>query len=282
MHDVRIDNPPGFAEFRFATISELWLDTDLLPLLRQRLIVHELRGRGRVAWARGRGRGDWIFESETRPADELSRLCFQFDWRRLVSEQAVVEDARTGTPRPSEPDGPAVRLRVDLDTTDVGAIAALLCVKLPVGGAAALAGELEFAPGLTVLRELGGHFNGVEVSGEVTVDSRRPRPRVSGHLAVPEVDLRGGAAPECGQQAAPAPPRCGQVCASRHGPHSRDSQSWLSRPRQRLFAPNEEARMHRRDEARQSRIYWLHHGVVTAYDPTKEPHNDLEFPRNAS
>ena len=45
VRDVRITNPPGFAAPEFARIAELSLATDLLPLIRNELIVRELRGR---------------------------------------------------------------------------------------------------------------------------------------------------------------------------------------------------------------------------------------------
>lgn len=98
VQDVRIANPagfpdPGLGESGFATIAELRLDTELLPLLRQRLIVRELRGSDvvvRLARANG-GRGNWIFESEPKPGDADSPSRFTADWRRLVFERAVVE-----------------------------------------------------------------------------------------------------------------------------------------------------------------------------------------------
>jgi len=259
VHDVRIANPAGFAESKFGQIEELRLDTELLPLLRSQLIVHELHGRGttvRLASEAG-GRGNWIFEPEPRDRTEDSQSSFQADWRRLVFEQAVIEFTQAGIPRTlqldsvvieglsgrspqltvqgkantqipfkaeggsapltklgepepwpfttsmeapqtrasisgtrlSTTDGPVVNLRVDINTTDVNEIEALLGVTLPVGGAATLAGELEFAPGLTVLRNLDGRFGAFEVSGEVNIDSRGARPLVSGRLVVPELDI---------------------------------------------------------------------------------------------
>ncbi len=269
VHDVRIANPAGFPASAlmsagFGTISELRLDTELLPLLRQQLIVNELRGRGvvvRLARADD-GRGNWIFEPEPRPADAKSQSRFRADWRRLVFEEAVIEFALADAPRSvqldsvvleglngqpqlavegtaagqlrfegeagsaplaelagqepwpftaqlqapqtvvsvdgarlSIPDGPFLRLQVEIESTNVDEIEALLGVTLPVNGAAAVSGELELAPGLTTLRNLGGHFGGVEVSGEVSADTRGPRPLLSGRLALSEVHITGGADP---------------------------------------------------------------------------------------
>ncbi|RPH93462.1 MAG: AsmA family protein, partial [Lysobacterales bacterium] len=89
VRDVRIANPAGFSASEFATIAELQLATDLLPLLGSQLIVRELRGREitvRLARSAG-GRGNWIFEPGAA-ADDESQPRFEVDWRRVVAEQA--------------------------------------------------------------------------------------------------------------------------------------------------------------------------------------------------
>jgi len=274
VHNVRIANPAGFAASPFGKIEELRLDTELLPLLRSQLIVHELRGRNVSVWLEREagGRGNWIFEPEPRAASDDSQSSFTADWRRLVFEQAVVEFTQAGMPRSlqldsvvieglsgrppqlvvqgkadaqiplkaeagsapltglgekepwpftasmeapqtrasisgtrlSTTDGPVVSLRVDVNTTDVNEIEALLGITLPMGGAAALAGELEFAPGLTVLRNLNGRFGAFAISGEVSVDSRGARPLVSGRLVVPELDIASDTTAKPENEAEPA------------------------------------------------------------------------------
>lgn len=99
--DVRIANPPGFDASDFARIAELRLATDLIPLLRNELIVRELRGREvMVRLARSsEGRGNWIFEpGERSAANERSRR-FRVDWRRVVVEGGVIEYVGAATTR---------------------------------------------------------------------------------------------------------------------------------------------------------------------------------------
>jgi uncharacterized protein involved in outer membrane biogenesis len=93
VRDVRITNPPGFDAPEFARIAELSLATDLLPLLRNELIVRELRGREvtvRLTHSSD-GRGNWIFEPGARDAADERPRRFRADWRRIVVEQGLIE-----------------------------------------------------------------------------------------------------------------------------------------------------------------------------------------------
>jgi len=273
VHDVAIANPAGFPESRFGTISELRLDTELLPLLRQRLIVTELRGRGiLLQLARGAGgRGNWIFEPAPRDPDADSQSRFQADWHHVVLEQAEVKFVQAGAVRSLQLDkvmleglnkespqltvqgqadpqipikaelgsaalnglgkqdswpfkakveaahstasisgtrlltdaGPIVNLRLDVSTSDLNEIEALLGVQLPMNGPATLSGDLEFAPGLTTLRNLAGRFGSFKVMGDAGIDSRGARPFISGRLTVPQLDVRSAAALQPGNEEAP-------------------------------------------------------------------------------
>jgi hypothetical protein len=93
VRDVRISNPAGFDAPDFARIAELRLATDLIPLLRNELIVRELRGREVMVRLErsSEGRGNWIFEpGAPGPTDEQARP-FRVDWRRIAVEQAQIE-----------------------------------------------------------------------------------------------------------------------------------------------------------------------------------------------
>ncbi len=259
VRDVRISNPAGFDAPDFARIAELRLATDLIPLLRNELIVRELRGREvtlRLARSSD-GRGNWIFEPGARDAADERTRRFRADWRRIVVERGLIEyagdastrrfeleeltiDGLTGQPvrlalrgklgegrtytaeatsapllelaaeRPwpfdvrlvlpasvlkvsgttrAASDGPALRLAFDASTADVRELGELLDLKPPTVGAAAIAGELDLSPGLTVLTSLNGMIGATKFAGDLAFDTSRPRPLLTGRLTIPELDL---------------------------------------------------------------------------------------------
>jgi len=164
------------------------------------VVLEGLTGRPLRLVAKGKAGPRLDVQGEASSAP-LAELAGPEPWpftARLASPQSKATISGT---RETTPVGPVLRLRFEAGTTDLDEMGTLLGAALPVGGAAAVAGELEFAPGVTVLRKLDGRVGSVEVSGEVAVDSRGPRPRVSGRLAVPEVDVWDGAAAAPGDAA---------------------------------------------------------------------------------
>jgi len=92
--EIRIANAPGFDAPDFARIGELYIKTELLPLLREEIRVRDLHGRDvTVGLARtADGRGNWVFEpraTERAPGGpfELSRV----DVHHATIKQATIE-----------------------------------------------------------------------------------------------------------------------------------------------------------------------------------------------
>ena len=84
-------------------------------------------------------------------------------------------------------DRPAARISFGAGTGNLRDAGRLLAVEPPPLGAA-IAGELEIAPGGAALRSINGVIGGTAVSGELALDTNGARPRVTGRLAIPELD----------------------------------------------------------------------------------------------
>ena len=85
---------------------------------------------------------------------------------------------------------PALRAAFGAGTADAREVERLLGVRLPAVGAAAVAGELDVAPGTTALRSINGVVGATAVAGDLTLDTSGPRPKLTGRLATPALDLR--------------------------------------------------------------------------------------------
>ena len=86
-------------------------------------------------------------------------------------------------------DRPVARISFGAGTGNLRDAGRLLAVEPPPLGAA-IAGELEIAPGGAALKSINGVIGGAAVSGELALDTNGARPRVTGRLAVPELDVR--------------------------------------------------------------------------------------------
>ena len=254
--DLHIANPPGFDGPGFAHIGELRLDLALLPLLRDELRVHELRGRDvavRLTRASDGG-GNWRFVPRAA-ADSRARL--RLDIHRVALKNVLIEYAAgstvrrfalaelAGEARADEPvrlmfrgtvddrvaytvdatgapvaafggadpwpfdfrlafpgtvvngtgtmsgplEGPAVRVTVGAGTKDLREVGTILELGLPAIGAA-LAAQFDLESGTARLGAINGVVGANAVSGELTLDTGGPRPKLSGRLTVPELDVR--------------------------------------------------------------------------------------------
>jgi hypothetical protein len=96
--NLGIANPPGFDSPDFVRIGELRVAMALLPLLRDELRVHELRGRDvavRLARA-GDGRGNWAFDAGAREGPARTR---ELDVHRIALTNVLIEYAGSGAER---------------------------------------------------------------------------------------------------------------------------------------------------------------------------------------
>lgn len=85
--------------------------------------------------------------------------------------------------------GPSGRLAFGLGTPDLEELERALGVELPKVGAAALAGTISFAPGTVELASLVGSMGRTSLAGDLRVDLGGARPRVSGRLTLPALDM---------------------------------------------------------------------------------------------
>ena len=94
------------------------------------------------------------------------------------------------------------QLRFGLGTPDLGKFGRILGVDLPDAGSAGIAGALQVRPGQVDIRQLSGALGKSLMTGELSVDMRQERTRLSGTLALPVLDLR----PFLGQDTEEEPP----------------------------------------------------------------------------
>ena len=81
-------------------------------------------------------------------------------------------------------------LRFGLGTPDLAKFGRLLDISLPDAGAAGMGALLHVEPGILRLTGLSGVLGKTSLAGELAVDLRSERPKLSGSLALPTLDLR--------------------------------------------------------------------------------------------
>ena len=94
------------------------------------------------------------------------------------------------------------QLRFGLGTPDLGTFGRIIGVDLPNAGTAGIAGALQVSPGQVHIRELSAALGKSVMTGDLSVDTRQERARLSGALTLPVLDLR----PFLGQDAEEEPP----------------------------------------------------------------------------
>ncbi|MBM3336203.1 MAG: AsmA family protein, partial [Betaproteobacteria bacterium] len=94
------------------------------------------------------------------------------------------------------------QLRFGLGTPDLGKFGLIIGVDLPDAGNAGIAGALQVRPGQVEIRQLSGALGKSLMTGELFVDTRQERTRLSGALTLPVLDLR----PFLGQDTEEEPP----------------------------------------------------------------------------
>ncbi len=83
----------------------------------------------------------------------------------------------------------------------------LFQTKLPAVGASGIAGTIAFEPGKVSLKQLGATMGGTALIGDLDFDYSAAKPRVSGALTVPVLDLRPFLRDRPTEDAPPVPPR---------------------------------------------------------------------------
>ena len=94
------------------------------------------------------------------------------------------------------------QLRFGLGTPDLGKFGRIIGVDLPNAGNAGIAGALQVRPGQVDIRQLSGALGKSVMTGELSIDTRQERTRLSGDLTLPVLDLR----PFLGQDTGEKPP----------------------------------------------------------------------------
>ena len=94
------------------------------------------------------------------------------------------------------------QLRFGLGTPDLARFGKIIGVSLPDAGNAGVAGAIQVTPGQLHIRQLSAALGKSVMTGELQIDAREERARLSGQLALPVLDLR----PFLGQDAEEEPP----------------------------------------------------------------------------
>ena len=94
------------------------------------------------------------------------------------------------------------QLRFGLGTPDLARFGKIIGVALPDAGNAGVAGAIQVTPGQVHIRQLSAALGKSVLTGDLHVDAREERVRLSGALALPVLDLR----PFLGQDAEEEPP----------------------------------------------------------------------------
>ena len=81
-------------------------------------------------------------------------------------------------------------LSVSLRTADLSQLERLLQTRFPPVGATRLAFRLRQAPGTVAIEAISGAMGATTLDGQLHVDTRGARPRISGELTLPTLDLR--------------------------------------------------------------------------------------------
>lgn len=77
-----------------------------------------------------------------------------------------------------------------LGTEDISEFERLLQTKLPPVGIASVSGTVNYAPGKVVLENLNGVMGNTQLNGKLDFDYRSTRPKITGELTLPVLDLR--------------------------------------------------------------------------------------------
>jgi uncharacterized protein involved in outer membrane biogenesis len=94
------------------------------------------------------------------------------------------------------------QLRFGLGTPDLARFGKIIGVALPDAGSAGVAGAIQVTPGQVHIRQLSAALGKSVMTGELRIDAREERARLSGELALPVLDLR----PFLGQDTEEEPP----------------------------------------------------------------------------
>jgi hypothetical protein len=81
-------------------------------------------------------------------------------------------------------------LRFGLGTPDLAKFGRLLEIDLPNAGAAGIGAYLKVAPGEITLTDLSGMLGKTAMQGQLSIDMKKERPRLSGKLVMSTLDLR--------------------------------------------------------------------------------------------
>ena len=81
-------------------------------------------------------------------------------------------------------------LRFGLGTPDLAKFGRLLEIDLPNAGAAGIGASLRVAPGEITLTDLSGMLGKTAMQGQLSIDMKKERPRLSGKLVMSTLDLR--------------------------------------------------------------------------------------------
>lgn len=267
--DLRVANPEGFAQADFVSFGEIRVDAELLPFVRQRLVISAMRAADvRIDLEqRADGRVNWLFapaavrrspaaEAPDAGEDPLEQLGLnQLDIERLrvtftrpdarhefaidrleaqapvraplglsvrgtIDQRFPYEVKASGAPlaqlvSASAPwtfeaaltflgtvvqangaisadaaAGRSLAMQFGAGTGDLVEVERLLNTKLPKVGATALAGTVRASQGRIVLEALRGTMGATTLAGDLTLETGGPRPRLSGALVLPALDMR--------------------------------------------------------------------------------------------
>ncbi|MCW5622220.1 MAG: AsmA family protein [Burkholderiales bacterium] len=108
------------------------------------------------------------------------QISFDFLGTVVQVEGMVVRDA----------EGEQVDLLLGMGTEDLSQIERLLQIELPEVGATALSTRIHWAGPRLTLSDVRGVMGRTTLDGELRFDTSGARPRVSGHLALPTLDMR--------------------------------------------------------------------------------------------
>jgi uncharacterized protein involved in outer membrane biogenesis len=95
-------------------------------------------------------------------------------------------------------------LKFGMGTPDLARFGRVLDMTLPDAGAAAAAGLLHVAPGSIALTELSGVLGKSVLTGQLAINLHNERPRISGALTLPSLDLRPFLGQDTQEEDAPA------------------------------------------------------------------------------
>ena len=93
-------------------------------------------------------------------------------------------------------------LHFGLGAPDLASFGKVLGIRLPDAGAAGLSGAFTLTPGVMALHDLSGTLGRSVLTGDLQLDTRKRRPKLSGELHLPALDLR----PFLGQDSEDDPP----------------------------------------------------------------------------